>query len=419
MLNSRSSNRVVVTGMGLLTSLGDTPDAFHDNLLNGVSGISTVKAFDTTEYTCKIGAEIADWDPTRVMDIKEARRNDRYTQFSVFAALAAFKDSGIDMSKEDPYRVGVFVGSGIGGMNTIENQSKVLFEKGPRRVSPFMIPMLIANMGCGRVAIELGAKGPNFGIVSACTTGTNSIGEALRHIRYGDADVMIAGGSEATITQLAYAGFCQMKAMSTQNEFPEKASQPFNKGRDGFVMGEGAGVIVLESLDHALKRGANILCEISGYGATCDAYHITAPEMSGEGLEHAIRFALKDADMQPEDVDYVNAHGTSTLYNDLIETKSIKNSLGEEHARKVIISSTKSMTGHLLGAAGGIEAITCINTIRTGEVPPTINLDDQDPECDLNYTPNVKVKADIRVAISNNLGFGGHNGTLVFKRYED
>jgi len=419
MHNSRSNNRVVVTGMGLLTSLGDTPDTFHDNLLNGVSGISHVKAFDTTEYPSKIGGEIADWDPTRVMDIKEARRNDRYTQFSVFAALEAYKNSGIDMSKEDPYRVGVFVGSGIGGMNTIETQSSVLFDRGPRRVSPFMIPMLIANMGCGRVAIELGAKGPNFGIVSACTTGTNSIGEALRHIRYGDADVMIAGGSEATITRLAYAGFCQMKAMSTQNEFPEKASQPFNKGRDGFVMGEGAGVIVLESLDHALKRGANILCEISGYGATCDAYHITAPEMSGEGLAHAIKFALKDADMQPEDVDYVNAHGTSTLYNDSIETKSIKNSLGEENARKVIISSTKSMTGHLLGAAGGIEAITCINTIRSGEVPPTINLHDQDPECDLNYTPNVKVKGDIRVAISNNLGFGGHNGTLVFNRYED
>jgi 3-oxoacyl-[acyl-carrier-protein] synthase II len=419
MHNSRSNNRVVVTGMGLLTSLGDTPDTFHDNLLNGVSGISHVKAFDTTEYPCKIGGEIADWDPTRVMDIKEARRNDRYTQFSVFAALEAYKNSGIDMSKEDPYRVGVFVGSGIGGMNTIETQSSVLFDRGPRRVSPFMIPMLIANMGCGRVAIELGAKGPNFGIVSACTTGTNSIGEALRHIRYGDADVIIAGGSEATITRLAYAGFCQMKAMSTQNEFPEKASQPFNKGRDGFVMGEGAGVIVLESLDHALKRGANILCEISGYGATCDAYHITAPEMSGEGLAHAIKFALKDADMQSEDVDYVNAHGTSTLYNDSIETKSIKNSLGEENARKVIISSTKSMTGHLLGAAGGIEAITCINTIRSGEVPPTINLHDQDPECDLNYTPNVKVKGDIRVAISNNLGFGGHNGTLVFNRYED
>ncbi len=418
MSSSRFDNRVVVTGMGLITSLGDDPDTFHNNLLNGVSGISKITMFDSTEYPCKIGAEIPDWDPTRVMDIKEARRNDRYTQFSVFAAVEAFKNSGLDMSKEDPYRVGVFVGSGIGGMNTIENQSFTLFERGPRRVSPFMIPMLIANMGCGRVAIELGAKGPNFGIVSACTTGTNSIGEALRHIRYGDADVMIAGGSEASITPLAYAGFCQMKAMSTRNDVPEKASQPFNSGRDGFVMGEGAGVIVLESLEHALNRGANILCEISGYGATCDAYHITAPELSGEGLAHAIKYALKDGGIQPGEVDYVNAHGTSTPFNDKIETQSIKLSLGEEHARNVIISSTKSMTGHLLGAAGGIEAITCINAIRTGEVPPTINLDDQDPECDLNYTPHTKVKADVRVAISNNLGFGGHNGTLAFKRYE-
>jgi 3-oxoacyl-[acyl-carrier-protein] synthase II len=417
MASSPYDKRVVVTGMGVLTSLGDTPDAFFDNLLNGVSGISLVDQFDTTDYPCKIGSEIKNWDPTRVMDIKESRRNDRYTQFAVFAALEAFKDSGIDMSQEDPYRVGVFVGSGIGGMNTIEKQSFTLFERGPRRVSPFMIPMLIANMGCGKIAIDLGAKGPNFGIVSACTTGTNSIGVALRHIRYGDADVMVAGGSEASITRLAYAGFSQMKAMSTQNDNPEKASQPFNKGRDGFVMGEGAGVIVVESLEHALNRGANILCEISGYGATCDAFHITAPDISGEGLENAIRFALKDANVAPEEVDYVNAHGTSTLYNDKIETQSLKNSLGK-HAYKVKISSTKSMTGHLLGAAGGIEAVTCIKSILTGEIPPTINLYDQDPECDLNYTPNKKESVDVRIAISNNLGFGGHNGTLVFKRYE-
>lgn len=413
-LNDR---RVVVTGMGVLTSLGDTPDAFYDNLLNGVSGIDSVKAFDTTDYPCKIGAEIQDWDPTRVMDIKESRRNDRYTQFALYAALEAFKDSGIDISQEDPYRVGVFVGSGIGGMDTIEKQSFTLFDRGPRRVSPFMIPMLIANMGCGKVAIDLGAKGPNFGIVSACTTGTNSIGEALRHIRYGDADVMVAGGSEASVTKLAYAGFCQMKAMSTQNDNPQKASQPFNAGRDGFVMGEGAGVIVIESLEHALNRGANILCEISGYGGTCDAYHITAPDTSGEGLENAMRIALKDAGIAPEEVDYVNAHGTSTPYNDKIETQSIKNCLGD-HAKKVAISSTKSMTGHLLGAAGGIEAVACVKSIMTGEIPPTINLDDQDPECDLNYTPNTKETLDVRVAMSNNLGFGGHNGSLVFKRYE-
>ncbi|MCZ6672661.1 MAG: beta-ketoacyl-ACP synthase II [Verrucomicrobia bacterium] len=418
MAYSHHNNHVVVTGMGVITSLGDTPEVFHSNLLNGVSGISLIDAFDTAEYPCKIGSELKDWDPTRVMDIKESRRNDRYTQLALYASIEAFKDSGIDMSQEDPYRVGVFVGSGIGGMNTIENQSFTLFERGPRRVSPFMIPMLIANMGCARVAIEIGAKGPNFGIVSACTTGTNSIGEALRHIRYGDADVMIAGGSEASITKLAYAGFCQMKAMSTANDDPEKASQPFNIGRDGFVMGEGAGVIVLESLEHAQKRGANILCEVAGYGATCDAYHITAPDTSGKGLENAVRIALNDAGLQPEDVDYVNAHGTSTLYNDKIETLALKNAMGEDVARKVKISSTKSMTGHLLGAAGGIEAITCINIIRLGEIPPTINLNDPDPECDLDYVPNVKQSADVKVAISNNLGFGGHNGTLVFKKYE-
>jgi 3-oxoacyl-[acyl-carrier-protein] synthase II len=418
MASSHYNNRVVVTGMGVITSLGDDPDLFYDNLLNGVSGITAIDAFDTTEYPCQIGSEVKNWDPTRVMDIKEARRTDRYTQFGMFAAIEAFKSSGIDMSKEDPYRVGVFVGSGIGGMDTIEKQSFTLFERGPRRVSPFMIPMLIANMGSGKVAIEIGAKGPNFGIVSACTTGTNSIGEALRHIRYGDADVMVAGGTEASITKLAYAGFCQMKAMSTQNEFPEKASQPFNRGRDGFVMGEGAGVIVIESLEHALNRGANILCEISGYGATCDAYHITAPDISGEGLENAMRVAMKDAGIEPAQIDYINAHGTSTPYNDKIETLAIKNALGEEHARRVRISSTKSMTGHLLGAAGGIEAIACVKSILTGEIPPTINLDDPDPECDLYYTPNVKESCDVKVAMSNNLGFGGHNGTLVFKRYE-
>ena len=416
MASSVSNKRVVVTGMGVITSLGDTPDVFHENLLKGVSGVTSIDAFDTTEYPCKIGSELKYWDPTRVMDVKEARRNDRYTQLALFASVEAFKQSGIKMEDEDPYRVGVFVGSGIGGMDTIEKQSFALFERGPRYVSPFMIPMLIANMGCGRVAIELGAKGPNFGIVSACTTGTNAIGEALRHIRYGDADVMICGGSEASITPLSYAGFCKMKAMSTQNENPQKASQPFNIGRDGFVMGEGAGVIVIESLEHAQNRGAKILCEISGYGATCDAYHITAPEMSGEGLENAIRIALNDANVLPEDIDYINAHGTSTLYNDKIETTAIKNALGEEVARNVKISSTKSMTGHLLGAAGGIEAITCVNTILSGEIPPTINLDDPDPECDLDYVPNLKESAEVKVAISNNLGFGGHNGTLVFKK---
>ncbi len=415
MVSSAQNKRVAITGMGIITALGDNPEDYWSNLLAGNSGVRRVTHFDSTEFTCKIGGEV-DWDPARVMDAKTARRNDRFTQFAVYAARQAVQNARLDMSKEDPFRVGVFVGSGIGGMYTIESQSRVLHTRGPRRVSPFMIPMLIANMGCGVVAIEHGAKGPNFGIVSACTTGTNAIGEALRHIRYGDADVMIAGGSEATITRLSYAGFCQMKAMSTANHDPEKASRPFDLERDGFVMGEGAGVLILESLEHALRRGAPILCELAGYGATCDAFHITAPDTSGEGLQHAMDYALKDAGVAPEEVDYINAHGTSTPYNDKIETLSIKKSLGS-HAAKVKISSTKSMTGHLLGAAGGIEAIACVQTIRSGAIPPTINLENPDPECDLDYVPHVKQFAPVEVALSNNLGFGGHNGVLVLKKY--
>ena len=415
MASSAQNKRVAITGMGVITALGDNPEDYWSNLLAGNSGVRRVTHFDSTEFTCKIGGEV-DWDPARVMDAKTARRNDRYTQFAVYAARQAVQNAQLDMSKEDPFRVGVFVGSGIGGMYTIESQSRILHTRGPRRVSPFMIPMLIANMGCGVVAIEHGAKGPNFGIVSACTTGTNAIGEALRHIRYGDADVMIAGGSEATITRLSYAGFCQMKAMSTANHDPEKASRPFDLERDGFVMGEGAGVLILESLEHALRRGAPILCELAGYGATCDAFHITAPDTSGEGLQHAMDNALKDAGVAPEEVDYINAHGTSTPYNDKIETLSIKKSLGS-HAAKVKISSTKSMTGHLLGAAGGIEAIACVQTIRSGAIPPTINLENPGPECDLDYVPHVKQSAPVEVALSNNLGFGGHNGVLVLKKY--
>ncbi len=415
--NLMSKKRVVVTGMGVISSLGDSPETFWSSLLAGKSGISTLETMDTTDISSKIGGEIKDWDPGRVMDRKEARKNDRYVQLAVYAARQAVENSGLDMSQEDPYRVGVFVGSGIGGMDTIEKQATILELRGPKRVSPFMIPMLIANMGCGVIAIEHGAKGPNFGIVSACTSGTNSIGEALRHIRYGDADVMIAGGSEASITRLGYSGFCQMKAMSTHNEEPEKASRPFDATRSGFVMGEGAGVLVLESLEHAQARGANILCELSGYGATCDAYHITAPEMSGEGLGTAMKIALQDAGIEPSEVDYVNAHGTSTPFNDKIETKSIKFALGD-HAQKVKVSSTKSMTGHLLGAAGGVEAIVCVQSILSGEIAPTINLNNPDPECDLDYVPHVKQSHDVKIAMSNNLGFGGHNGSVVFKKYQ-
>jgi len=410
--------RVVITGMGVLTALGRSVEDYWSNLLAGKSGISTLERIDTSDLPCKIGGEIKDWDPTVVMDVKEARRNDRYTQFAVYAAREAVKQSGLDMSKEDPYRVGVFMGSGIGGMETIESQANALFTSGPRRISPFMIPMLIANIGSGVVAIDIGAKGPNYGVVSACATGTHAIGEALRLIRYGDADVMVAGGSEAAITRLGFGGFCKMKAMSTNNDNPQQASRPFDSGRDGFVMGEGAGALVIESLEHAQARGATILAELVGYGATCDAYHITAPDTTGEGLAKAVQVALADGGLESSAVDYINAHGTSTPYNDKIETQALKLGLGEESARKAKVSSTKSMTGHLLGAAGAVEAVACIQSIRTGEIAPTINLENQDEECDLDYVPNVKQSHEVNVAISTNLGFGGHNACAAFKKFE-
>ena len=324
-------------------------------------------------------------------------------------------DAKLDMTREDPDRVGVIIGSGIGGMWTIETQHKVLMERGPRKVSPFMIPALISNMCSGLVAIELGARGPNFSVVSACATATHAIGESLRMIRGGEADVMVCGGTEAAITPLAYAGFCSMKAMSTNNENPQKSSRPFDLNRDGFIMGEGAGILVIESLEHALARGARIYCEIAGYAATCDAYHITSPDPEGKGLSLAMTRALSDARVAPSDIDYINAHGTSTPYNDKFETLAIKKVFGD-HARKVMISSTKSMTGHLLGAAGGIEAIISVKTIETGEVPPTINLETPDPDCDLDYVPNVKRSAKVNNVMSDNLGFGGQNAALIFRR---
>jgi len=408
--------RVVVTGMGVIASLGHNVDDFWANILAGKNGIDRVTLFDAKDYTCQIGAEVRGWDATQHMDPKEVRRNDRYTHFGFCAARQAVANAKLDMTKEDPDRVGVIIGSGIGGMMTIETQHSVLLSRGPRKVSPFMIPSLISNMCGGLVAIELGARGPNFGVVSACATATHAIGESLRMIRTGEADVMVCGGSEAAITPLAYAGFCSMKAMSTNNETPHKASRPFDAGRDGFIMGEGAGILVIETLEHALARGAPILCELAGYAATCDAYHITSPDPEGKGLSLAMNRALNDARVAPGEVDYINAHGTSTPYNDKFETLAIKKVFGD-HARKVHISSTKSMTGHLLGAAGGIESIISVKTIQTGEVPPTINLDTPDPECDLDYTPNVKIKAEIRTVMSDNLGFGGQNAALVFRKY--
>ena len=401
--------------MGVVASLGHNVADFWTAILAGKCGIDRVTLFDIKDYSCQIGAEVRGFDPAAHMDAKEVRRNDRYTHFGFAAAKQAVVDSKIDLATTDLDRIGVIIGSGIGGMWTIENQHKVLLERGPRKVSPFMIPALISNMCSGLVAIELGARGPNFSVVSACATATHAIGESFRMIRAGDADVMVCGGAEAAITPLAYAGFCSMKAMSTNNDQPQKASRPFDLNRDGFIMGEGSGVIVLESLEHAQARGAHIYCELAGYAATCDAFHITQPDPEGKGLSQAMSRALKDARLAPEQIDYINAHGTSTPYNDKFETLAIKKVFGES-ARKVMISSTKSMTGHLLGAAGGIEAIISVKTIGSGIVPPTINYETPDPDCDLDYVPNVRREATVNTVLTNNLGFGGQNAALVFRR---
>lgn len=409
------SQRVVVTGLGAVASLGHDVETFWSSLLAGKCGIQRIAQFDPSDFACQIGAEVRDWHAEQHMDPKEARRNDRYTQFGFVTAKQAVKDAGLNMEQENADRVGVLIGSGIGGMYTYESQLKNLFDRGPRKVSPFTIPSLIGNMCSGLVAIDIGARGPNFGVVSACATATHAIGEAMHMIRRGDADVMIAGGAEAAITPFAYASFCSMKAMSTRNDDPQHASRPFDLGRDGFVMGEGAGVLVLESLAHAQARGARIYCEIGGYAATCDAYHITQPDPEGKGLSMAMKRALQSANVAPESIDYINAHGTSTPYNDKFETLAIKKVFGE-HARKLAVSSTKSMTGHLLGAAGGIESVICVKALETGEIPPTINLVEPDPECDLDYVPNTKRSATLKTVLSNNLGFGGQNAAVVFKK---
>ncbi|HVS52226.1 MAG TPA: beta-ketoacyl-ACP synthase II [Opitutaceae bacterium] len=408
------SSRVVVTGLGVVTSIGHDAAAFWASLVAGRSGVRRVALFDPGDFASQIGAEVRDWDPAQHMDPKEVRRNDRYTHFGFVAAKQAVADSGLATDKLDGDRIGVIIGSGIGGMYTYESQLKNLAERGPRKVSPFTIPALIGNMCSGLVAIEYGARGPNFGIVSACATGTHALGEAAHAIRRGEADVMIAGGAEAAITPFAYASFCAMKAMSTRNDAPEKASRPFDRERDGFIMGEGAGVLVLESEAHARRRGARIYCELAGYAATSDAFHITQPDPEGKGLSLAMTRALASARVAPAEIDYINAHGTSTPYNDKFETLAIKKVFGE-HARKVAISSTKSMTGHLLGAAGGIESVICAKTIQTQTLAPTINLENADPDCDLDYVPNVARAAKVRTVLSNNLGFGGQNAAVVFR----
>ncbi len=406
--------RVVITGLGSISSLGHTVDEFWASLMAGKCGIDRVTLFDTTDFACQIGAEVRGWDAAQHMDPKEARRNDRYTHFGFCAARQAVKDAALDMTKEDSDRVGVIVGSGIGGMATYETQLRILAEKGPRQVSPFTIPSLIGNICSGMIGIDLGARGPNYGIVSACATATHSLGEAFHTIRRGEADVMISGGAEAAITPFSFAGFCSMKAMSTRNDDPQHACRPFDAGRDGFIMGEGSGVLVLESLEHAQARGARIYCEVLSYAATCDAFHITQPDPDGRGLMLAMNRALAFAGVKPEEVDYINAHGTSTPYNDKFETLAIKKVFGD-HARKLAVSSTKSMTGHLLGAAGAIESVACVKALQNGMMPPTINYSEPDPECDLDYVVNVARPAKLRTVLSNNLGFGGQNASIIFR----
>ncbi len=416
MPSATEQRKVVVTGLGIISALGNNIDDYWSSLVAGKSGIGKVTRFDATSYPTQVGSEVSDFDAADFMDPKEARRNDRYTQFAVAATRLALSDASLDPGTVDPARMGVLIGSGIGGMETIEEQSFRLFERGPRKVSPFMIPALIANMASGVVAIEINARGPNFGIVSACATGSHSIGESLHMIRSGRADVMIAGGSEAAITRLGYAGFCSMKAMSTHfNDTPEKSSRPFDAKRDGFVMGEGAGVLILESEESARARGARIYCEVAGYAASCDAHHITMPDPEGKGLAEALVWSLQDAGVSADDVDYINAHGTSTKYNDKFETLAVRKVFGEA-ADRLIMSSTKSMTGHLLGAAGGIEAAACCKAIESGVVPPTINYEEPDPDCDIDCAPNKAVERDVKIAISNNLGFGGHNTSVVFRK---
>ncbi len=411
-------NRVVITGFGLITPIGNDVDTFWSNLVAGKSGVGPITQFDASDYPVRIAAEVKDFDPTKYLSRREARRMDRFTQFAVSAAKLAVEHAKLDMGKVDAERVGVYIGSGIGGLSTLEAQHKVLLQRGPRRVSPFFIPMMIANMASGQVSIHIGAKGPNSSSITACATGTHSIGDAFRILQYGDADVMLAGGAEATILPLAFAGFSTMGALSNRNEEPEKASRPFDRDRDGFVMGEGAGVLVLETLDHALQRGATIYGEIAGYGMTADAHHLTSPDPTGMGPARSMINAIRDAGLEPTDIDYINAHGTSTPLNEKYETIAIKRAFGD-HAYQLAISSNKSMIGHLLGAAGGVEAIATVLTLKNQIIPPTINYENPDPDCDLDYVPNEARQARVRTAISNSLGFGGHNATILLRAYEE
>ena len=408
------SKRVVITGLGVITPLGNSVNEFWSKIINGKSSVDKVTLFDTTDFTTKIAAEVKNFDPENYINKKDVKRMDRFCHFAVAAAGEAIKTANLDISSLSE-RVGVSIGCGIGGFGTIEKQHQTMMEKGVARVSPFMIPMIIPDMAAGYVAIIYGAKGPNLCTVTACASGANAIGEAFRIIQRGDADIMISGGTEAAITPFGFAGFCAARAMSKNNANPAKASRPFDLNRDGFVMGEGAGILILEEYEHALKRNAEILGEITGYAMTCDAYHITSPDPNGEGVKNSMKLAMKDAKIEVKQIDYINAHGTSTEANDKTETLAIKRLFNDTD--KLLVSSTKSMTGHLLGASGGIESIISILALKNGIVPPTINYETPDPECNLNYVPNFSINKDISYVLSNSLGFGGHNTSLVFKKY--
>ena len=410
-------NRVVVTGMGAITPIGNDVESFWNGLKEKKVGIGPITYFDTAEYKAKLAAQVKEFDPKQYMDPKAARRMETFSQYAVAAAKQALEDAGIDMTKEDPYRVGICVSSGIGSLQAVEREYKKLLEKGPGRVNPLLVPLMISNMAAGNVSIQFGLKGKSINVVTACATGTHSIGEAMRSIQHGEAEVMVAGGAESSITPIGVAGFTALTALSA-SEDPMRASIPFDKERSGFVMGEGAGVVVLESLEHAKARGAKIYAELAGYGATSDAFHITSPAEDGSGAAMAMKFAMDDAGVKPEEIDYINAHGTGTHHNDLFETLSIKTALGD-HARQVKISSTKSMVGHLLGAAGGVEFIACVKSIEDGFVHATAGLLVDDPECDLDYVKGDGIPMEVRCAISNSLGFGGHNASLLVKRFEE
>jgi 3-oxoacyl-[acyl-carrier-protein] synthase II len=417
MATNALERRVVVTGMGVVSPVGHDVTTFWTNLVSGQCGVDRISAFDPTNFDCQIAAEVRNFDPTPALPSpKEIRRTDRFSQFGVYASWQALKDCGIDLDRANRDGIGVILGSGIGGLITTTEQHKVLLDRGPGRLSPFMIPMLIGNIASGLVSMYYGLRGPNFATCSACATANHALGEAWRTIKMGDADMMLAGGAEATIIHVGIGGFAAMRALSTRNDDPKHASRPFDAGRDGFVMGEGAGVIVLEELAHAQARGARIYCELAGYGNTADAHHLTAPAPAGEGAARCMRMALRHARLNPADIGYVNAHGTSTPQGDIAETQAIKAVFGD-HARRLAVSSTKGATGHMLGAAGAVELIACVKAIETGLLPPTINYETPDPECDLDYVPNKARELKVNAALNNSFGFGGHNATTLVTRF--